>query len=105
MSSPVDYRLIDSGFYTFIWNEPRNPINMTKLNRILETLVPLTLPFVDSESRRIQLWKTEKYGMVASILDSEGKMSILPKNKIHSLIGSRLSGDSLMKRLEEVSLR
>ncbi len=41
--------------------------------------------------------------MVGAVLDKTGELDIIPKDKIRSLIGSELSENALMGRLESES--
>ncbi|WP_213156138.1 ankyrin repeat domain-containing protein [Neochlamydia sp. AcF65] len=82
-----------------------NIISVDKTVGVLKTLICLTLPFQDREGRQIRLWKTEKYGLIGSVLESDGTLRIIPKDRIWTPLSSNKGGNLLLECLEKVSLR
>lgn len=81
------------------------PLNFTKIRQYSVSNTPLTLPYTDAQDRKIQLWKTEKYGMIGAVLHRTGQIDIIPQFKIRSLVGCGLSGNALMERFESDSIK
>lgn len=80
-------------------------INFDRIQLIIRTLIPLTLPFIDSEGSQIQLWKTEKYEMIGSIFSKSGNIKVLSSNRVRAPFNPQLSTHQIMEGLESISLR
>lgn len=66
-------------------------------------LIPLTLLYNGAENRVIRLWETEKYGMIGSVVDIDGTLTIVNKNRIWSPLCPSVRGDELMYRVKRIS--
>lgn len=45
-------------------------------------LTPITLPYTDRHGYCIQLWLTDQYGMIGSVLDLHGRLTVIPERQI-----------------------
>ena len=65
--------------------ERKMPINLKKTLIILKRLLSLTLPFRDSERRQLQLWKVENLGLIGSIVDAKGQITLVSTDLPHKI--------------------
>lgn len=90
----------DSSFY---FHQERKP-SREKARNILQRLQPLSLPYSDREGRIIQLWRSEK-GLIGGVLDLQGRLKVIPGNKILNPLTSNQNPEDLLFRLEKIGLR
>jgi ankyrin repeat protein len=86
-------------------SENKNSVDDSKVKSILHRLTPLTLPYQDKTGNLLQIWKTDQYGMIGSVLDLEGKVKIVYKNNIVNPLSHHNQEADLLERLERISLR
>lgn len=87
-------------------NNPANQrIDPEKVASLVKSMHPLTLPYFDAQGNQLQIWKVLPYGMVGSVVDREGRLRIISKEKIRHPLSQKESSSCLIERLESVSLR
>ncbi len=80
-------------------------INVDRVIAIYNQLKPLTLPFLDKESRQVQLWKVPGYGLIGSVLDQGGALKIIPGRNIRNPLNPNENPEHLLSRLDNFDLR
>jgi len=102
MTNPIDQEAVKD---INLFQGSSRQCSDSKQSKIHLIVHPLTFPFQNLEGDWLQLWKAEKYGMIASVVNSEGNLKIIPKNKILTPFNPSLKGDLLMERMESISFR
>lgn len=79
-------------------------VNIDNVLRIYRGLTPLTQPYRDGQGRQIQLWNSLTHGgLIGSVLDLEGRFTIIPGNKIRNPLNANESPEAL--RLKNCGLK
>ncbi len=71
---------------------------------MMEHLRPLSLVSQDLEGNSYQLWK-RKATFILSILNNQGKMTIISGDKVHNALQPQETGKELLSRLERLGRR
>lgn len=80
-------------------------VNSENVIRLYRGLKPLTQPYRDAQGRQVQLWKSSQYGLIGSVIDLKGRLSIFPGKKIHNPLNANESPETLLQRLEDCGLK
>jgi ankyrin repeat protein len=68
-------------------------------------IIPITLVYRDSLGRFIQLFKTQKYGLIGSVLDQDNHITIITGEKIINPLCPRKEPEKLVEYLENIELK
>jgi len=78
-------------------------IKNKRINGIFQKIIPLTLFYQDREGNLLRLWKTDRYGIIGSVLDSEGNLKIVPRTQIRNPLSHEQ--DNFLEGLENCPLQ
>jgi ankyrin repeat protein len=85
--------------------QPSIDISIDRINKILQSLTPLTQPYTDKEGNTIQLWSSEKRPLFASIKDLDGEVEIVPGRLVKNPLSPSDTEKELHEKLSQGPLR
>lgn len=76
-------------------------ISLNKLIKIFKDLTSLTSLYQDSQGHLIQLYKTQKYGLIGAVIDQSGHLAIISGKNIRTPFDSYTNPEKLIYSLEK----
>lgn len=81
------------------------PVNSENVVRLYRGLKPITQSYRDAQGRQVQLWKSPQHGLIGSVVDLEGRLSIIPGEKIQNPLNANESPEAILQRLKNCGLK
>ncbi|MGK0182674.1 MAG: ankyrin repeat protein [Halioglobus sp.] len=72
---------------------------LEKARLLAKKIFPLSKPHIDRSNRKIQLWAVPNKGLVATVIDADGKMDLVFSDRIYNGIQPNEIDSSLLKKL------
>lgn len=75
-------------------------INIQRVLQLQREISPVTHPYLTQDGKKIQLWKHPKYIVVASVIDNDKKLIIVPGTRLRNPLNPYETPENLLKNLE-----
>ncbi|MGA8163422.1 MAG: hypothetical protein WB791_00160 [Waddliaceae bacterium] len=95
----------EASFANYRKSNRRRGKHSDDLAKIRHKLIPLTHIYRDSQQREIQLWNSEKYGLIGAVHYPDGKLVTIPGSQINNPLGPSDDCGKLIYKLEQCGLR
>ena len=72
---------------------------LKRVQSLAREILALSLPYIDSFKRKLQLWSVPQRGLMATVIDENGNLRIIPACKVRNALNSGESGEILHHKL------
>ena len=72
---------------------------LQRIQSLAREILAISLPYIDSFKRKLQLWSVPQRGLVATVIDENGNLSMIPACKVRNSLNTGESGEILHQKL------